>query len=86
MYGLEEEKINPSVIAEKLFKSSLLCLILATVVEPEPHGAETFGRSRSRNEVSAPAPGQNGKFINLFYYLNKYSIRIHKNVQDKTRT
>jgi hypothetical protein len=27
--------------------------------EPEPHGAETFGRSQSWNvEVSAPAPGQ----------------------------
>jgi hypothetical protein len=30
-----------------------------SVVELEPHGAETFGWSRSRNiEVSAPASGQ----------------------------
>jgi hypothetical protein len=32
---------------------------LSSVVEPEPKGAGTFGRSRSRyTEVLAPAPGQ----------------------------
>ncbi len=30
---------------------------ILSVAEPEPQGAETFGRSWSWNEISPPAPG-----------------------------
>jgi hypothetical protein len=35
-------------------------MVSGWVAEPEPAGAETFGRRRSwsRNKVSAPAPGE----------------------------
>ncbi len=29
-------------------------VVVFSVVQPQPHGAETFGWSRNRNEVSAP--------------------------------
>jgi hypothetical protein len=33
------------------FKSSLYTVLNSSVAEPEPQGAASFGRSRSRNEM-----------------------------------
>ncbi len=41
-------------------------------LEPEPAGAETFGRSRSRyTEVSAPAPGQTKVVYLIIIHIKK---------------
>jgi hypothetical protein len=64
--------------------TGLYCSLKISVAEPEPQEAETFGWSRSHNEVLAPSQAQE-IYTFLIYYLKIYYIVpvVHKNVQDQ---
>ncbi len=67
-----------------ILATGLYCSLKISVAEPEPQEAETFGWSRSHNEVLAPSQAQE-IYTFLIYYLKIYYIVpvVHKNVQDQ---
>ncbi len=59
-----------------MWREGIFC-VFSIAVDPEPQGAETFGRSRSHNEDLAPAPGQTREFHALKFSHGESIIRIN---------